>query len=55
MQNQDITFCDGNNCLLRSECIRYTEGQSIKNSRDEGQFYWMDCCDEETRDGFKTE
>lgn len=52
MANTDITYCDGKGCALRDQCRRYEQGQRIKNSREEGQYYWMDHCDVETRDGF---
>ena len=51
-QNTDITYCDGKGCGLREQCRRYVNGQQIKNSREEGQYYWMTNCDVETREGF---
>ena len=50
--NRDITYCNGKNCLLKDRCRRYTDGQIILNSREESQWYWMDNCDPETRDGY---
>ena len=50
--NRDITYCNGKNCLLKDRCRRYTDGQSILNSREESQWYWMDNCDPEARDGY---
>ena len=50
--NNDMTYCDGNGCTLREQCRRYQYGEEIKNSREEGQHYWMNHCDEYTRDGY---
>ena len=50
--NTDITYCNGKGCGISGQCRRYVDGQRIKNSREEGQYYWMDHCDIETRDGF---
>lgn len=50
--NTDMTYCDGNCCGLRGQCRRYVEGERIKHSREEGQYYWMTNCDVETRNGF---
>ena len=50
--NTDITYCNGKGCLLHNQCHRYLEGQRIMNSREEGQHYWMDHCDEENREAF---
>ena len=52
MDNADLTYCDGKGCGLREQCLRYVDGQRIKNGREEGQYYWMDYCDVETRNGF---
>ena len=47
-------YCDGNGCLLRTTCRRYTEGERIRNSRTEGQWYWTEHCDPETRELYKS-
>ena len=52
MANTDMTYCDGKGCVLREQCSRYIDGQRIKNGHGEGQYYWMDHCDIETREGF---
>lgn len=52
MLNSDITYCSGKNCLLCSQCRRYQDGQRIINSHEEGQYYWMDNCNEETREAY---
>ena len=33
MSNKDITYCNGDGCLLRNMCRRYVEGQRIKANR----------------------
>ncbi len=52
MANRDITYCNGKGCGLRERCRRYVDGQRIMTSRQEGQYYWMDHCDEEHREGY---
>jgi len=52
MANRDITYCNGKGCGLRERCRRYVDGQRIMTSQQEGQYYWMDNCDEEHRDGY---
>ena len=54
MANRDVTYCNGRGCALRGQCRRYVDGQRIiaNESRDEGQYYWWDNCNEETREGF---
>lgn len=54
MANRDITYCNGKGCGLRERCRRYVDGQRIiaNANRDENQYWWMDHCDEEHRDGF---
>ena len=52
MANTDMTYCDGKGCVMSGQCRRYVDGQRIKNSCEEGQYYWMDHCDVETREGF---
>lgn len=48
MANSDITYCKGNRCALREHCVRYVEGLSLPD----GNWWWMDNCDETIRDGF---
>jgi len=50
----DYLYCDGDGCLLRTTCRRYTEGERIRNSRTEGQWYWTSHCDPETRELYKS-
>ena len=52
MPNTDYLYCDGHGCALAPSCHRYTEGQRIKRnlSRTEGQYYWSENCDPETRE-----
>ena len=54
MANRDVTYCNGRGCALRGQCRRYVDGQRImiNAERDEGQYYWWDNCNEETREGF---
>ena len=54
MANRDVTYCNGRGCALRGQCRRYVDGQRImiNAERDEGQYYWMESCNEETREGF---
>ena len=54
MANKDVTYCNGRGCALRGQCRRYVDGQRIiaNESRDENQYWWMDNCNEETREGF---
>ena len=54
MANKDVTYCNGRGCALRGQCRRYVDGQRImiNAERDEGQYYWWDNCNEETREGF---
>ncbi len=50
--NRDITYCNGKNCALKTGCRRFTDGQRILNSHEEAQWYWMENCDPEMREGF---
>lgn len=52
MANKDFTYCNGKWCGLRSQCRRYLDGQRIIASNDDEQYYWMDHCDPEIRDGY---
>lgn len=49
------TYCDGIGCLLRQQCRRYVEGQHVLAARHEGQYYWQDHCDPETREMYLTD
>ena len=46
--NVELTYCSGYRCALRSTCVRYLDGQLISD----GVHQWMQCCDEETREGY---
>ena len=48
--NRDVTYCRGKKCNLRQHCVRFKDGERIMN--DDGSYWWMDHCDEETRDGY---
>lgn len=52
--NKDISYCNGDGCLLRNQCKRYVEGQRIKDNHhgDTNQFYWMDSCNIDNRELF---
>ena len=52
--NKDITYCNGDGCLLRNQCKRYVEGPRIKDNHhgDTHQFYWMDSCNIDNRELF---
>lgn len=54
MVNRDITYCNGKGCMLRNHCQRYQDGQRIiaNHNGDTNQYYWMDNCNEENRDGY---
>lgn len=54
MANIFITYCDGRGCALRERCRRFVDGKRIKQNRegDTGQYYWMEHCDIETREGY---
>ena len=52
MANMDFTNCNGKGCVLRETCRRYVDGQTIRVSREEGQHYWLDNCNEETREAY---
>ena len=54
MANRDVTYCNGKDCALREQCRRYVDGQRIMANaeRDEGQYYWMDHCNVEIREGY---
>ena len=54
MANRDVTYCNGRGSALRGQCRRYVDGQRImiNAERDEGQYYWWESCNEETREGF---
>lgn len=54
MSNKDITYCNGDGCLLRNMCRRYVEGQRIKANRhgDTNQFYWTNSCNIDNRELF---
>lgn len=54
LMHGDYLYCDGDGCLLRTTCRRYTEGERIRNSRTEGQWYWTSHCDPETRELYKS-
>ena len=47
--NKDVTYCKGKNCLLRSSCKRYVDGQAIPIGEMD-QHWWMEHCDVETRE-----
>lgn len=46
--NRDFCYCKGRNCRLRDLCKRYLEGTRI--NEDAGNYWWIDNCDEETRE-----
>lgn len=46
--NQDFTYCLGKNCTIKEYCVRYKEGKRLPD----GNWWWMEQCDEETRDGY---
>lgn len=48
MANNDYTYCQGKNCLLKDTCIRYKEGQHVNSQIG----WWMENCDHETREGY---
>lgn len=54
MANTDITYCNGKNCILRSQCRRYQDGRRIiaNHNGDTNQHWWMDNCAPETREGY---
>ena len=54
MANRDVTYCNGKGCVLRGQCRRFVDGQRIivNAERDENQYWWMESCNEETREGF---
>lgn len=53
-RNTDITYCNGSKCAVRESCFRYTEGVAIRANveGDTNQYWWMDHCDESSRDGY---
>ncbi len=54
MANTDITYCNGKGCVLRIHCKRYQDGLRISANRngDTNQYWWMDNCNDESRDGY---
>ena len=50
--NNDMTYCNGKSCALKTKCRRYLDGQRILTGREESQWYWMDNCDPELREGY---
>lgn len=54
MANRDITYCNGKGCMLKNQCKRYQDGQCIiaNHNGDTNQYWWMDNCNEENRDGY---
>lgn len=52
--NTDITYCNGKGCGLREQFRRYQDGQRImaNSNGDTDQYYWMDNCNPDDRDGF---
>jgi len=45
-------YCNGNHCLLRSNCKRYLDGQNIYLQNNSKKYVWIDKCDEKERDLF---
>jgi len=54
MENKDFTYCNGKGCALKDQCRRYQEGQRIiaNVNGDTHQYWWMDNCNEENREGY---
>lgn len=48
--NKDFTYCNGKGCALKEHCVRHLSG--LRVPKDVSGYWWMECCDEETRNGY---
>lgn len=45
--NRDYTYCKGKGCALCMRCRQYTDGRNVPTT---GFGWWLEQCDEETRE-----
>ena len=57
MDKSYYIYCNGNHCLLKSNCKRYLYGLRfpVCVQKESDQYMWIDNCDAETRELFEPE